>query len=140
MTNGLDVFRTMTRQALGKSWHTFGPMGPALVTSDEIPNAQQLPIKLWVQGELRQDYNTNDMAHKIPELIAWITSITTLEAGDVIACGTNHRGLGPLQHGDTVEIEIGDFGKLANQVVDTVTPARKWVRETRAQKEARESP
>ena len=124
---------------IGKSWHTFGPMGPALVTSDEIENAQELPIKLWVQGELRQDYNTNDMAHKIPELIAWVTSITTLEAGDVIACGTNHRGLGPLQHGDTVEIEIGDFGKLTNQVIDTVTPAREWVRETRGQKEAREA-
>ena len=51
---------------IGKSWDTFGPMGPALVTADEAGDAQNLPIKLWVDGVLRQDYNTNDMAHKIP--------------------------------------------------------------------------
>ena len=61
---------------------------------------------------LRQEYNTSDMAHRIPEMLEWMTWITTMEPGDVIACGTNHRGLGPLQDGETVEMEIGSFGKL----------------------------
>ena len=122
---------------IGKSWHTFGPMGPAVVTGDEISDPQNLPIKLWVQGELRQDYNTNDMAHKIPALMEWVTSVTTLEPGDVIACGTNHRGLGPLQDGDKMEMEIGSFGKLTNNVTDA--QKRTWVRETHAQREAREA-
>jgi 2-keto-4-pentenoate hydratase/2-oxohepta-3-ene-1,7-dioic acid hydratase in catechol pathway len=122
---------------IGKSWHTFGPMGPFLLTSDEISDPQALSIKLSVQGDLRQDYNTVDMDHKIPEVIEWITSITTLEAGDVIACGTNHRGLGPLQDQDVIEMEISDFGKLTVNVTDELK--RSWVRETHAQKEARES-
>ena len=122
---------------IGKSWHTFGPMGPILMTADEVPNPQNLSIKLSVQGELRQDYSTSDMDHKIPEVIEWITSITTLEPGDVIACGTNHRGLGPLQDGDVVDMEISDFGNLRVTVRDDLK--RSWVRETHAQKEAREA-
>ena len=96
-----------------------------------------LSIKLSGQGELRQDYSTSDMDHKIPEVIEWITSITTLEPGDVIACGTNHRGLGPLQDGDVVDMEISDFGNLRVTVRDDLK--RSWVRETHAQKEAREA-
>ncbi len=122
---------------IGKSWHTFGPRGPALVTADEVANPQALAIRLWVQGELRQDYNTNDMAHKIPALMEWVTSVTTLEPGDVIACGTNHRGLGPLQDGDRMEMEIANFGKLTNNVTDAMK--REWVRETHAQREEREA-
>ena len=122
---------------IGKSWHTFGPMGPALVTADEVANPQGLPIRLSVQGDLRQDYNTSDMAHKIPEMLEWVTSVTTLEPGDVIACGTNHRGLGPLQDGDTVEMEVGTFGKLTVHVTDA--QKRSWQRETHAQREDREA-
>ena len=122
---------------IGKSWHNFGPMGPVLMNADEVPNHQDLAIKLSVQGELRQDYSTSDMDHKIPEVIEWITSITTLEPGDVIACGTNHRGLGPLQDADVVDMEISDFGKLTVTVRDDLK--RSWVRETHAQKEAREA-
>ena len=122
---------------IGKSWDTFGPMGPALVTSDEIADPLNLPVRLSVQGELRQDYSTSGMAHKIPRLLEWVTGITTLEPGDVVACGTNHRGLGPLQDGDTVEMEIGDFGKLTVHVSDAMK--RSWRRETRAQREAREA-
>ena len=121
----------------GKSWDTFGPMGPALVTADEVSDPQNLPVKLWVQGDLRQDYNTNDMGHTIKETLAWITWITTLQPGDVVACGTNHRGLGPLQDGDKMEIEIADFGRLTNQVSDA--KKRSWPRETRSQREAREA-
>jgi len=122
---------------IGKSWDTFGPMGPALVTADEVPEPLNLQVRLWVQGELRQNYNTGDMAHKIPKMLEWITWITTLEPGDVIAAGTNHRGLGPLQDGDLVEIEIDGFGKLTNHVTDDLK--RSWPRETRSQREARQA-
>ena len=122
---------------IGKSWDTFGPMGPALVTADEVANPLELPVRLSVQGELRQDYSTHSMGHKIPQLLEWITWITTLEPGDVVACGTHHLGLGPLQDGDVVEMEIGDFGKLTVNVTDASN--RSWPRETRAQREEREA-
>ncbi len=142
-TNFIDVScRGMGRPGsdsffVGKSWHTFGPMGPALVTADEVPDPLNLRVRLSVQGDLRQNYNTSDMAHKIPELMEWITSITTLEPGDVVACGTNHRGLGPVQNGDRVEMEIASFGQLTVRVTDPLE--RAWRRETRAQREAREA-
>ena len=122
---------------IGKSWDTFGPMGPALVTADEVADPLNLPVRLSVQGELRQDYSTRSMGHKIPELLEWITWITTLEPGDVVACGTHHQGLGPLQDGDVVEMEIAGFGKLTLNVTDELK--RSWPRETRAQREAREA-
>lgn len=122
---------------IGKSWDTFGPMGPALVTADEVADPHDLLVRLSVQGELRQEYSTRDMAHKIPETLEWITWITTLEPGDVISTGTNHRGLGPLQDGDTVEMEIDTFGKLTVHVTDA--KKRSWPRETRAQRETREA-
>jgi len=122
----------------GKSWHTFAPMGPTLVTADEISDPQDLNVRLWVNGELRQDYPTSDMAHKIPRVIEWISSITTLEPGDVIACGTNHQGLGPLQNGDKLEMEIDGLGRLSGLSVRD-DKKRSWPRETRAQKAAREA-
>ena len=121
----------------GKSPDTFGPLGPSIVTADEVADPQNLPVKLWVQGDLRQDYNTNDMGHSIKKTIAWISWITTLQPGDVVACGTNHRGLGPLQDGDKMEIEVANFGKLTNTGVDA--QKRSWPRETRAQQQARDS-
>ena len=121
----------------GKSFDTFGPLGPSIVTADEVADPQNLPVKLWVQGDLRQDYNTNDMGHSIKKTIAWISWITTLQPGDVVACGTNHRGLGPLQDGDKMEIEVANFGKLTNTVVDA--QKRSWPRETRTQQQARQS-
>jgi 2-keto-4-pentenoate hydratase/2-oxohepta-3-ene-1,7-dioic acid hydratase in catechol pathway len=120
---------------IGKSWDTFGPMGPVLVTADEVPNPMSLPVKLWVQGDLRQDYTTADMAHDIPETLEWVSWVTTLEPGDVVSTGTNHRGLGALQDGDRVEMEVADFGRLAVSVRDDLK--RTWSRETRAQREDR---
>lgn len=81
----------------GKSWNTFGPMGPCIVTADEISDPQNMPIKLWVNGDLRQDFNTSDMAYDIRRCVEWSTGITTLEPGDIIATGTNHQGLGAMQ-------------------------------------------
>jgi 2-keto-4-pentenoate hydratase/2-oxohepta-3-ene-1,7-dioic acid hydratase in catechol pathway len=112
-----------------KSRDTFAPMGPYLVTADEISNPQNIQVRLWVNGDLKQNYNTNDMAHKIPRVIEWITSIHTLEPGDVVATGTNHRGLSAFQNGDLIEIETEGLGRLRFHVRDDLK--RTWGRETR---------
>jgi 2-keto-4-pentenoate hydratase/2-oxohepta-3-ene-1,7-dioic acid hydratase in catechol pathway len=112
-----------------KARGTFAPMGPYLVTADEVPDPQNLQVKLWVNGELKQDYNTDDMAHKIPRVISWISSIHPLEPGDVIATGTNHRGLSAFQNGDLIEIETAGLGRLRINVQDELK--RTWSRETR---------
>jgi 2-keto-4-pentenoate hydratase/2-oxohepta-3-ene-1,7-dioic acid hydratase in catechol pathway len=114
-----------------KSRDTFAPMGPCIVTADEIPDPHKLQIKLWVNGTLMQNFNTDDMAHKIPRCIEWVSSIHTLEPGDVLATGTNHRGLNPFHDGDKVEIEIEKVGRLRFNVKDELK--RTWARVTRLQ-------
>jgi 2-keto-4-pentenoate hydratase/2-oxohepta-3-ene-1,7-dioic acid hydratase in catechol pathway len=116
-----------------KSRDTFGPMGPYLVTADEIKDPHSLQVRLWNNGVLMQNYNTNDMAHRIPRCIEWVTSIHTLEPGDVLACGTNHRGLNPFQDGDLVEIETEPLGRLHVRIRDDLK--RTWARETRLQRQ-----
>ena len=95
---------------LGKCWDTFAPMGPALVTADEIPDPHDLQIRLWNNGEARHDFPTSDMAHKIPELISEFSKITTLEPGDVIATGVNHQQIGAVQDGDVIRMEVKELG------------------------------
>ena len=112
-----------------KSRDSFCPLGPCIVTADEIPDPHKLQVKLWVNGELKQNYNTDDMAHKIPRCIEWVTSIHTLDPGDVLATGTNHRGLSGFQNGDKVEIEVEKIGRLRFNVSDDLK--RTWGRETR---------
>ncbi len=112
-----------------KSRETFAPMGPWIVTADEIPNPQNLQIKLWTNGVLMQNFNTDDMAHKIAKCIAWVSSIHTLEPGDVIATGTNHRGLNAFQDGDRVELETEGLGRLHIGIRDELK--RTWSRDTR---------
>ena len=112
-----------------KSRETFAPMGPWLVTADEIDDPQSLPVKLWVNGRLCQDFNTDDMAHKIPQVVEWVTSVHSLEPGDVIATGTNHFGLSAIQDGDSIEMEIEGLGRLNLGVRDDLK--RTWGRETR---------
>jgi 2-keto-4-pentenoate hydratase/2-oxohepta-3-ene-1,7-dioic acid hydratase in catechol pathway len=116
-----------------KSRKTFAPLGPYLVTADEIPDPHKLQVRLWVNGVLKQNYNTDDMAHKIPRCVEWISSIHPLEPGDLIALGTNHRGLGPFQGGDKVDLEIDGLGKLSINVRDDLN--RTWARETRLDRE-----
>ncbi len=116
-----------------KARETFAPIGPYIVTADEVKNPQNLQIKLWVNGALKQNFNTNDMAHKIPRCIEFISSIHTLEPGDVLATGTNHRGLNAFQDGDTVEIEAEGLGRLTIKVRDDLK--RTWTRETRLERE-----
>jgi 2-keto-4-pentenoate hydratase/2-oxohepta-3-ene-1,7-dioic acid hydratase in catechol pathway len=112
-----------------KSRDTFCPLGPYLVTADEIRDPHNIQIRLWVNGELKQNFNTNDMAHKIPRCIEWVTSIHTLEPGDVLATGTNHRGLSGFQNGDAIELETEGLGRLHINVRDDLK--RSWSRETR---------
>ena len=120
------IGRSGSASFLGKSYDTFAPLGPCIVTADAIPDPHRLAVKYWVNGELRHDYNTSDMEHPIPELIEFASSVMTLLPGDVIACGTNHQGLGPLQDGDTGEIEIESIGRFAIHVVDPLK--RSWPR------------
>jgi 2-keto-4-pentenoate hydratase/2-oxohepta-3-ene-1,7-dioic acid hydratase in catechol pathway len=112
-----------------KSRDTFAPIGPYIVTADEISDPHHLQLKLSVNGTVMQNFNTSDMAHKIPRCIEWVSSIHALEPGDILATGTNHRGLNPFQDGDTVELEIEKLGKLTIKVRDDLK--RTWARETR---------
>jgi 2-keto-4-pentenoate hydratase/2-oxohepta-3-ene-1,7-dioic acid hydratase in catechol pathway len=116
-----------------KSRDTFAPIGPYIVTADEIKDPHKLQVRLSVNGALKQNYNTSDMANKIPRCIEWISGIHELEPGDVLATGTNHRGLSALQNGDTVELEIDGIGRLTVKVQDDLS--RTWARETRLERE-----
>src|SRR4051794_18878385 len=112
-----------------KSRETFAPIGPYIVTADEVRDPQKLAIKLWVNGEIKQNFNSSDMAHKIPRCIEWVSSIHTIEPGDILATGTNHRGLSSFQDGDVVELECEGMGRLKFNVRDELK--RTWSRETR---------
>jgi 2-keto-4-pentenoate hydratase/2-oxohepta-3-ene-1,7-dioic acid hydratase in catechol pathway len=106
---------------LGKSFPTFTPMGPWIVTADEIPDPHALDIKLTLNDEVMQSANTRDLIFNIPALIAYISSIVPLEAGDVISTGTPQGvGMGRtpqrwLRDGDTMTIEIEGIGALRNR-------------------------
>jgi 2-keto-4-pentenoate hydratase/2-oxohepta-3-ene-1,7-dioic acid hydratase in catechol pathway len=112
-----------------KSRDTFCPVGPFIVTADEVPDPQDLTVRLWNNGALMQDFSTSDMAHKIPECIAFISSVHALEPGDILATGTNHRGLNPFMDGDRIELETEHLGRLRVRVRDDLK--RAWRRETR---------
>ena len=103
---------------LGKSFDTFAPIGPCIATLDEIANPNDVHVQFWVDGQLRHNYNTDDMEHLVPELVEFATRIMTLNSGDLIACGTNHEGLGPLQDGEVVDFEIHGIGRMRLYVRD----------------------
>jgi len=111
---------------LGKSFDTFAPIGPCIATADEIPEPNDLIVRFWNDGQLRHNYNTDDMEHRVPELVEFASTVMTLNSGDLIACGTNHEGLGSLQDGETVEIEIQHIGSMSLSVADPLK--RKWER------------
>ncbi len=108
----------------GKSWDTLAPIGPCIVTADEVADPMNLAVKLWVNEGLRQDFPTSDMANDIPRCVEWCSSITDLEPGDVIATGTNHQGLGAMQDGDVIEMEIEGLERLVVHVKDD--QKREW--------------
>jgi len=115
-----------------KSRDTFAPIGPYLVTADEIKDPHKLQLTLKVNGTVKQNFNSSDMAHKIPRCIEWVTSIHALEPGDILATGTNHRGLSAFQDGDAVELEVEGLGRLHIKVRDDLK--RTWSRETRLER------
>ena len=116
-----------------KSRDTFAPIGPWIVTADEIADPQRLQVRLWNDGVLRQNFNTSDMAHDIKRCIEWVTSIHTLEPGDILATGTNHRGLHPFQDGETIELETEGLGRLRFHVRDDLK--RTWEKVTRLERQ-----
>jgi 2-keto-4-pentenoate hydratase/2-oxohepta-3-ene-1,7-dioic acid hydratase in catechol pathway len=117
-------FQMATSQwMIGKTFDTFAPFGPAIVTADEIADPHNLRISLTLTGETMQDSNTSNLIFKLPQLIAYLSSVFTLEPGDIIATGTP-AGVGfarkpPrwLQPGDEVRIRIEGLGELVNPVV-----------------------
>ncbi len=118
-----DWQRATPTMTMGKSWDTHCPMGPALVTPDEITDPHNLNIQLTVNGETRQNFNTGLMLHNIPTLINHLSTAFTLYPGDIIATGTS-SGVGAflnggtfLQIGDVVRIEIEKIGHIENLVV-----------------------
>ena len=129
VTAGQDVsdreeqFRALRQFTMAKSFDTYAPTGPVLVTPDELPNRDDLKIETRLDGEVMQSSRTNDLIFPVAELIAWISRICTLEAGDLIFTGTPSgvgdsreppRYLGP---GNVVETEIENIGVMRNPVV-----------------------
>ena len=107
-----------------KSFHGFGPMGPVLVTADEVADPHDLTVRLWVNGSLRQRFSTGQMANRIDRLIEVASSVSGLAPGDVIATGTYHIGMGPVQDGDQVTMSIQGIGDLSVSIADQ--KGRSW--------------
>jgi 2-keto-4-pentenoate hydratase/2-oxohepta-3-ene-1,7-dioic acid hydratase in catechol pathway len=108
---------------MGKTFDTFAPFGPAIVTADEVPDPHNLAISLTLNGEVLQDSNTGNMIFQTPRLIAFLSSVFTLEPGDIISTGTP-AGVGfarkpPrwLKPGDEVTVRVEGLGELTNPVV-----------------------
>ncbi len=118
-----DVQLSTTQWTLGKSFNTFAPLGPAIVTKDEIADPHELDVKLSIDGEVLQHSNTRELIFKLPDLIAYISSITPLQAGDIISTGTPAGvGLGRkpqrwLRAGETITIDVSGLGTLINPVI-----------------------
>ncbi|HEV2277693.1 MAG TPA: fumarylacetoacetate hydrolase family protein [Acidobacteriaceae bacterium] len=118
-----DVQLATSQWTLGKSFPTFCPIGPAIVTADEIPDPHTLDVRLEIDGQEMQHSNTRELIFGVPQLIEYISSITPLEPGDIISTGTPAGvGLGRkpqrwLKPGETVTAEIEGLGKLSNPTV-----------------------
>jgi 2-keto-4-pentenoate hydratase/2-oxohepta-3-ene-1,7-dioic acid hydratase in catechol pathway len=107
-----------------KSFATFGPMGPYIVTADEVPDPHALQVRFWVDDELRQDFSTEEMANSIEVLIETASAVCPLLPGDVLSTGTHHAGLGPIQDGQRLTLEIERVGRLTVTVRDALK--RQW--------------
>lgn len=99
-----------------KGYDSFGPVGPTLVTPNEIPDASKLELRAFVNGELRQKGNTASLIKSVPELIEFISQIMTLEEGDMIWTGTP-KGISHVYPGDVIRLEIDGLGVLENPVI-----------------------
>jgi 2-keto-4-pentenoate hydratase/2-oxohepta-3-ene-1,7-dioic acid hydratase in catechol pathway len=121
-----DVQMSTTQWSLGKSFDTFAPLGPAIVTKDEVPDPHALDIRLTIGDEVLQHSNTRELIFRIPDLIAYLSAIAPLKAGDIISTGTP-AGVGLartpqrwLRPGETIVTEGESLGRLANPVVAEV--------------------
>jgi 2-keto-4-pentenoate hydratase/2-oxohepta-3-ene-1,7-dioic acid hydratase in catechol pathway len=108
---------------IGKSFDTHGPLGPWIVTADALPNANNLSLKTWVNGELRQDGNTDDLIYKFEDMLAELSTSFTLEPGDILSTGTP-AGVGVVRNpplflkvGDVCKVDIEGIGYIENRVV-----------------------
>jgi 2-keto-4-pentenoate hydratase/2-oxohepta-3-ene-1,7-dioic acid hydratase in catechol pathway len=117
-----DYQEATSQWMIGKTFDTFAPMGPAIVTADEIPDPHTLDIQMIINGEILQNSNTSQLVFRIPELIEHLSSVFTLEPGDVISTGTP-AGVGEartpprwLRPGDDVVVKIAGLGELRNPV------------------------
>ena len=119
------LFRSITARDLqkkdgqwtrAKSFDTFAPIGPWIVTKDEIKDPHNLIIELKLNGEIKQSSSTKNLIFKIPYLIEFISNIMTLNKGDIISTGTP-PGVGYVHPGDALEVKIENIGTLKNQVV-----------------------
>src|SRR5947199_59752 len=118
-----DYQMATTQWMMGKTFDTFAPMGPAIVTADEIADPHALDIQMIINGEVLQSSNTSNLIFRIPELIEYLSGVFTLEAGDVISTGTP-SGVGfsknpPrwLRPGDDVIVRVSGLGDLRNRVI-----------------------
>ena len=109
---------------LGKTLDKFLPLGPYVVTADDIPDPQNLTIKGWMNGELRQSSHTADMIFSAAEVIAYASRVMTLNPGDLISTGTPEGvilGMNPrqwMQPGDEYAVEVEGLGRLVNRMVE----------------------
>lgn len=127
---GYTGFLDMSARDLGSTYYmkksprTFGPLGPVLVTADEIGDPHDLIVTLTSNDTVRQRFSTSQMANRIDRLIEVASAFSGLVPGDVIATGTYHIGMGPIQNGDHVKLEIEGIGVLEVDVVDPLE--RSW--------------
>jgi 2-keto-4-pentenoate hydratase/2-oxohepta-3-ene-1,7-dioic acid hydratase in catechol pathway len=119
-----DWQRNTPTMTMGKSFDTHGPMGPWLVTADEVPDPHGLRLRTWVNGDLRQSASTSDMIFSCWDMVEHLSTAFTLEPGDVISTGTP-AGVGIARQppallvaGDSVRIEVEGIGQLENPVID----------------------
>ena len=119
-----DLQMQTSQWLLGKTLDKFLPIGPYLVTSDEAGDPQNMAIRCWLNGELRQNSNTADMIFSVAQLVSYISQYMTLESGDIISTGTPEGVILGMKNqvwmkpGDEVVVEVGDLGRLTNRMVE----------------------
>jgi 2-keto-4-pentenoate hydratase/2-oxohepta-3-ene-1,7-dioic acid hydratase in catechol pathway len=111
-----DLQRKDVQFTRGKGFDSFCPLGPWIETELTLDQVSNLRVQTWLNGDLKQDGNTDQMMYGVPALIAYVSSVMTLLPGDVILTGTP-EGVGPMQPGDEVEVFVEGIGSLTNKVV-----------------------
>ena len=118
-----DFQMATTQWLMGKTFDTFCPMGPYITTADEVPDPHDLDIKMTINGEVLQNSNTRELIFRIPELIEYLSSVFTLEPGDIVSTGTpagvglGHKPPRWLKPGDSMTVSVDKLGELTNPVV-----------------------